>query len=53
MCIMLQSLSVRAILSPGIKIPKVDRWSMELASFNILFVHIKGNTMYWQIPSPG
>ena len=29
-------------LSKGIKIPKLNRWSMELADYNITFVHIKG-----------
>ena len=25
-----------------IKIPKLNRWSMELADYNIMFIHIKG-----------
>ena len=29
-------------LPEGIKIPKLNRWSMELADYNIMFVHIKG-----------
>ena len=29
-------------LSKGIEIPKLNRWSMELADYNITFVHIKG-----------
>ena len=29
-------------LSRGIKIPKLNRWSMELAEYNITFVHING-----------
>ena len=28
--------------SKGIKIPKLNRWSMELAGYNIKFIHIKG-----------
>ena len=28
-------------LSKGIKMPKVDQWAMELAGYNILFLHIK------------
>ena len=42
MCIMLQSQTVKAIFSKGIKIPKFNRWSMELADYNITFVHVKG-----------
>ena len=29
-------------LSKGIKIPKLNRWSMELAGYDITFIHIKG-----------
>ena len=42
MCITLQSQTIRAILSKGIKMPKFNRWSVELADYNITFVHIKG-----------
>ena len=31
-----------AFLSESIKIPKINRWSMELADYNITFIHIKG-----------
>ena len=33
-------------LSKGIKIPKLNRWSMELADYNITFIYIKGETMF-------
>ena len=29
-------------LSKGTKIPKFNRWSMELADYNMIFVHIEG-----------
>ena len=29
-------------LSKGIKIPKLNRWSKELADYNIKYIHIKG-----------
>ena len=29
-------------LSQGIKIPKLNRWCMELSDYNIMFVNIKG-----------
>ena len=40
-------------LSKCIKILKHNRWSMELAYYNIMFVHIKAKTMFWQTLSPG
>ena len=30
------------LLSKGIRLPKLNSWSMELADYNIMFVHIKG-----------
>ena len=39
---MLQSQTVRAIFSKMIKIPKFNKWSMELADCNIMFVYIRG-----------
>ena len=42
MYIILWSQAIRAILPKGIKIPKLSRWSMELADYNITFVHLKG-----------
>ena len=30
-------------LSKGMKIPKLDQWAMELADYNITFVHINGS----------
>ena len=33
-------------LSKGITIPKLNRLSMELADYNITFVHIKTSTIY-------
>ena len=30
------------LLCKGIKIPKLNRWSMELADYNISSIHIKG-----------
>ena len=29
-------------LSKGVKIPKLNRWSVELVDYNIKFIHIKG-----------
>ena len=42
MCIILQSKTIRAFLSKGIKLPKHNRWSIELEDYNITFVHITG-----------
>ena len=33
---------LKPLLSKGIKITKLKRWSMELADNNIMFVHIEG-----------
>ena len=33
---------LETFLTKGIKIPMLNRWSMELADYNITFVHIKG-----------
>ena len=33
---------LESFLSQGLKIPNCNRWSMELADYNTLFVHIKG-----------
>ena len=38
----LQSQNVWAFISKGIKMPELNRWCMELADYNITFVHIKG-----------
>ena len=40
-------------VSKGIKIPKLNRWSMELVDYNITTVHIGGKTMSWQTLSLG
>ena len=32
---------LESFLSKGIKIPKLNRWSMELADYSIKFIHIK------------
>ena len=37
-----QPQTFRAILSKGIKTPKLNRWSMQLADYNITLMHIKG-----------
>ena len=34
--------TIRTLLSKGIRKPKLNRWSLELADYNISFVHIKG-----------
>ena len=39
-------------LSKGIKIPELNRWSMELADHNIKFVHIKGKHNILAVPIP-
>ena len=33
---------LKPFLPKGVKIPKVNRWSMDLVDYNITFVHIKG-----------
>ena len=33
-------------LSKGSKIPKLTRWSIELADSNVTFVHMKGKKQY-------
>ena len=43
---------LQPFLSEGIKISKLKRLSMELENYNIMFVHIKGKTMFWWILSP-
>ena len=34
---------MKSFLSKGMKIPKLDQWGMELADYNVTFVHIKGS----------
>ena len=40
-------------LYKGIKIPRFNRWSMELVDYNITSIISKAKTMSWWMLSPG
>ena len=42
MCVTLQPQAIRAIFTKGIKIYKFNGWLMELADYNVKFLHIHG-----------